>query len=99
MSRKIWGLVDKRAMRLRTGDLAIDALTPAESGKAGKFLLVIAGVIVLHVVVSQLFFRGDGEGILNNGFLSPLFTAVRQIIHVFFTLWVRAVWYAAFDRA
>lgn len=71
----VWGLVDKRAMRLRTGDPEIDALTPEEVGKAGKFLLVIAGVIVLHVVVSQLFFRGGGEGVLNNGFLSPLFTA------------------------
>jgi len=62
-------------MRLRTGAPVVDVLTPEEVGKAGKFLLVIAGAIVLHVVVSQLFFRGGDEGVVNRGFLSPLFTA------------------------
>ncbi len=61
--------MDKSAIRLRTDDPAVDALTPQEVGKVGKFLLIIAGVIVLHVIVSQLFFRGGGEGVVNNGFL------------------------------
>ena len=67
-------------MRLRTGDPEIDALAPEEVGKAGKFLLVIAGVVVLHVVVSQLFFRGGGDGVLNRGFLSPLFTTFDSLL-------------------
>jgi hypothetical protein len=66
----LWGLVDKRAMRLRTGDPEIDALTPQEVGKAGKFLLIIAGVIVLHLIVSNLFLRSGDEG----GVLSTLFS-------------------------
>ena len=61
-------------MRLRTGDPAIDALTLQEVGKAGNFLIIDC-VVVLHVIVSQLFFRGGGEGVLNSSFLSPLFTA------------------------
>jgi hypothetical protein len=44
-------------MRLCTGDPAVDALTPQEVGKAGKYFLIIAGVIVLHLVVSNLFLR------------------------------------------
>jgi hypothetical protein len=67
----VWGLVDKSAMRLRTGDPAVDALTPHEVGKAGKFLLIIAGVIVLHLIVSNLFLRSGDEG----GVLSTLFSA------------------------
>jgi hypothetical protein len=57
----IGAMIDKSAMRLRTGDPAIDALTAEDVRKAGWFFLVAAGIIAVHLIVEQsgFFVRED----------------------------------------
>lgn len=52
-----WGLLDKSAMRLRTGNPEDDLLTDEDVGKLGRFMLVALLVVVGYITIKLGFFR------------------------------------------
>lgn len=76
----LWGLIDKSAMRLRTGHEDEDALTAEEWRKAGWIFLVALGLLVGHVAFKQgvASSRSDltAPGSLPSPLASPLETPV-----------------------
>jgi hypothetical protein len=55
----VWGLIDKSVLRLRTGNPADDAFSDEDFAKTWKFLVMVIGLIIVHLVLKYILFNSS----------------------------------------